>query len=81
MPTDPLPICPHMATRCPHRREECDDPRSASCHYVKNTGHNVFANLRYLADLVENGKADGRVHGQMDAIKKFIADSKAFKNI
>ena len=32
-----LSDCPHMAAKCPHYNELCDDAASSQCHYIKNT--------------------------------------------
>ena len=35
--------CPHMTTRCPHYRAECDDSASKQCHYIKKTTASMIA--------------------------------------
>jgi hypothetical protein len=68
--------CPHMAARCPHYHRECDDPESKSCFYVKDTTYTALANLHHLRGLAQNSPFDAKLQGRIDALRKFVEDSK-----
>jgi hypothetical protein len=47
----PLPVCPHMAARCPHKTHICKDNESKDCHYILNAlsaAMNVVSSLQAI---------------------------------
>ena len=43
-----LPNCPHMAARCPHKRDWCKDEVNENCHHVLSTVNSAAMVLTML---------------------------------
>lgn len=69
--------CPHMAARCPHYRDECEDLESRNCFYVKDTTSTALANLHNLRNIAQNLPVpDPKLQKRIDVLRKFLEDSK-----
>jgi len=47
----PLEKCPHMAARCPHKKNECHDAGSSQCHYVATATASAMTTLSTFGGL------------------------------